>query len=170
MEKSGVNKDIGWLYDRYIPVFQAPQHLRVYDTRSTSRETQLSIATLVGLVNRPQPQVYLISRRNDTFWLEEALSSLPHAISPVTGDDILKDLMAAYRDRGHGIIVYDPDLADSINIDTILAGQRDGIIVSPTQAPELQAEPYEFAVVVELRTKGWEACLAAYAGAQKNLA
>lgn len=169
MEKSGVNKDIGWLRDQYMPLFQAPQQLRVYDMRASSRAVQLTVATLTGLINRPQPQVYLISRRNDTFWLEEALSSLSHTISPVTGDGILKDLLTAYRDRIQGIIIYDPDLADSINIATMLAGQRDGIIVSPTQAPELQEAPYELPVLVDLRTYGWKSRLQAYRWAKQNL-
>jgi hypothetical protein len=57
MEKSGVDKAIGWLHDRYLPVFQAPQQLRVYDMRASSRALQLTVATLTGLINRPQPQV-----------------------------------------------------------------------------------------------------------------
>ncbi|MFL5628138.1 MAG: GxGYxYP domain-containing protein, partial [Ktedonobacteraceae bacterium] len=169
MDKSSADKDISWLSDRCMPIFQAPQHLRVYDMRTSSREVQLTVATLVGLINRPQPEVYLISRRNDTFWLQEVLSSLPHDVSSVTGDDILKDLLAAYRDRAQGIIIYDPDLSDSINIATMLAGQRDGIIVSPTQVSELQGAPYELPVLVDLREYGWKSRLQAYRWAKQNL-
>ncbi len=169
MDKSSADKDISWSSDRYMPKFQAPQHLRVYDMRASSREVQLTVATLVGLINRPQPQVYLISRRNDTFWLQEALSSLPRDMPSVTGDDILKDLLAAYRDRVQGIIIYDPSLSDSINIATMLAGQRDGIIVSPAQASKLQGAPYELPVLLDLRQYGWKSRLQVYRWAKQNL-
>src|SRR5262249_21166509 len=53
-------------------------------------------------------------------------------------NDILIALLASYRERVQGMIIYDPDFSDSINIATMLAGQQDGIIVSPAQASELQ--------------------------------
>src|SRR2546425_10668302 len=129
---------LDWSADRILPAFQAPEHLDVFDLRTASREVQLSVATLVGLINRPRPQVYLISRNNDAFWLQEIFASIPYDISPLADNEILVALLASYRERVQGIIIYDPDFSDSINIATMLAVQQDGIIVSPVQASELQ--------------------------------
>src|SRR2546428_5803909 len=102
--------------DRLIPAFQPPQHLDVYDMRTASREVQLSVATLVGIINRPQPQVYLLSRNDDAFWLKEVFASIPQTISPLTNDAILKALLTTHRNKLQGFIIYDRDFSDSINI------------------------------------------------------
>ncbi len=160
---------LDWSADRILPAFQAPEHLDVFDLRTASREVQLSVAMLVGLINRPRPQVYLISRNNDAFWLQEIFASIPYDISPLAANEILIALLASYRDRVQGIIIYDPDFSDSINIATMLAGQQDGIIVSPAQASELQQPPYALPVLADLRTYGWGSRLEAYRWAQQNL-
>ena len=169
MDNNSEGAGLDWSADRILPAFQAPEHLDVFDLRTASREVQLSVATLVGLINRPRPQVYLISRNNDAFWLQEIFASIPYDISPLAANEILIALLASYRDRVQGIIIYDPDFSDSINIATMLAGQQDGIIVSPVQASELQQPPYALPVLADLRTYGWGSRLEAYRWAQQNL-
>ena len=169
MDNNSEGAGLDWSADRILPAFQAPEHLDVFDLRTASREVQLSVATLVGLINRPRPQVYLISRNNDAFWLQEIFASIPYDISPLAANEILIALLSSHRDRVQGTIIYDPDFSDSINIATMLAGQQDGIIVSPVQASELQQPPYALPVLADLRTYGWGSRLEAYRWAQQNL-
>ncbi len=169
MQNSTKSIDTSWWPDRLLPTFQAPQHLDAYDMGGTSRETQLSVATLVGLINRLQPQVYLLSRGDDQFWLNEVLNSVPHTLSALRGDAILQELLTRNCDKVQGLIIYDPNIIDSVNIATIIAGQRDGIIVSSVQADALHKPPYNLSVLADLRTYKWTSRLQAYHWAQENL-
>ncbi len=160
---------IDWSADRMIPAFQAPEHLDVYSIGSASREVQLSVTTMAGLINRPRPQIYLINNDDDTFWLNTAFASIPHDTAPVANDDVLDALLITYRSSVQGMIIYDPNFIDSINIATTLAGQRDGIVVSPAQVQALQQGPHKLSVLADLRTYGWRTRLQAYYWAQQNL-
>jgi hypothetical protein len=169
MNSSTETTGIDWSAGKIIPAFQAPQHLDVYDIRSASRDIQLSVTTMAGLINRPQPQVYLVNSDDDIFWLNEALASVPHDTASASNDDILNALLTAYRSTVQGMIIYDPDFIDSINIATTMAGQRDGIVVTPEQAQGLQQGPYELPVLADLRTYHWHTRLQAYHWAQQYL-
>ncbi|HEV2655835.1 MAG TPA: GxGYxYP domain-containing protein, partial [Ktedonobacteraceae bacterium] len=92
MDKSLAGEDITWSNDRILPIFEAPQHLDIYHINSAPRAVQFTVATLVGLINRPQPRVYLTSRGDDAFWLDAAFSSIPRDVSPLAGEDILHKL------------------------------------------------------------------------------
>src|SRR5262249_54662709 len=63
----------------------------------------------------------------------------------------------------------DPNLMDSINIATMMAGQRDGIVVSPALAESLQGPPHKLPVVADLRTYQWKSRVQAYSLAESNL-
>ena len=159
---------LDWSNDRMIPAFQAPTHLDVYDMFGASPDMQLTITTLVGLVNRPQPQVYLVMGGDEEFWRNEVFMHIPQTVSPAKGDAILATLLQHYKDIIQGMIVYDPNLNDSINIATMLAAQRNALAVSPEQASVI-ANTHAFPVLVDLRTFGWKSRAQAYDWAFHNL-
>src|SRR6266704_1207353 len=145
-----------WSTGRFLPAFQTPEHLDVYDIRSASHEIQLSVTTMTGLINRQQPRVYLLANDYAAFWLKEVFTDVPHDVSPVEGDDVLKPLLDSYRSYIQGLIIYDPNCIDSINVATTLAGLRDSIVVSPALAETLQGQPYQLPVVADLRIYRWK--------------
>ena len=159
---------LDWSGNRLLPAFQTPEHLDVYDIRSASHEVQLSVTTMAGLINRPKPQVYLLSGDDDDFWLTELLASLPKDIHPDSGDSLLQSLLNSYRGSIQGIVIYDPTFTDSINIATILAGQQEGFLVTPGQAQGLQAM-FQLPVLADLSTQHWSNRLQAYRWAQQLL-
>ncbi len=158
--------DTGWTTGRLLPALQTPEHLDVYDIRSASHEIQLSVTTMTGLINRQQPKVYLLAREDTAFWLEEVFTHVPYNVSPVRGDDVLKLLLDSYSTYIRGLIIYDPNCIDSINVATTLAGLRDSIVVSPTLAEKLQGQPYQLPVVADLRIYQWKNCVDAYRWAE----
>lgn len=159
---------LDWSNNRMIPAFQPPTHLDVFDIFGASLDIQLTITTLVGLVNRPQPRIYLVMGGDDEFWRNEVFMHIPQAVSPMTGNDALAPLLQQYSDTIQGMIMYDPGLYDSINIATMLAAQRNAIAVSPEQASSI-ASIHTFPVLVDLRTYGWRSRAQAYDWALHNL-
>lgn len=160
--------DLDWSAGRSVPAFQSPTHLDIYPIRNAAPDVQLTISTMAGIINRPQPRVYLISGDDDQAWLKLALNAVPQNVSTATDNNALDAMLTAYRSAIQGIIIYDPGLDDTINVATTLAGIRDGIVVSPTQAATLQTS-YNLPVLADLRTYKWRTSLQAYHWAQQNL-
>ena len=152
-----------------LPAFQAPEHLDVYDIRNTSYDVQLSVTTLTGLINRQQPKVYLLSNSDAAFWLDAAFAQVPHDISAARGEAALEALLNSYRNRVAGLIIYDANFMDSVNVATTLAGQRDCMVVSPAQAETLQGPPHHLPVVADLRIYQWKSRVQVYLWAERNL-
>src|SRR5215471_10184818 len=136
-----------WSGNSQWPAFQVPDHLTVYDTRGASQDALLSITTMAGLINRPQPKIYLLGSVDAAFWLSEAFAQVPHDVSSATGNAVLDALLNSYSSSIKGMIIYDPNCIDSINIATMMAGQQDGIVVSPAQASALQGPPHQLPVI-----------------------
>jgi len=164
MDIAGIN----WSADRLLPAFQTPKHLTIYNLRGASNEVQLSAATMAGLINRPEPMVYQIISDEDATWLKELLGDIPQEISPTSGDDVLEGMLIPFRGSVQGMIIYDPNFVDSINIATTMAGQNNCIVVSPDQAAVLQ-QPYNLPVHTDLRSQHWSSRSQAYDWARQNL-
>jgi hypothetical protein len=159
---------IDWPVNRMFPAFQTSERLNIYDIRQASKDIQLTISTLVGLINRPKPQVYLLFNRDDEEWLQEIPDAILQIGTTVSNDAVLHDLLATYRPYVKGMIIYDPNLLDSINVAATMAGQEDGIVVSPEQAEALRL-PYNLAVLADLRVYCWANRTAVYNWACKHL-
>ncbi|TMC17642.1 MAG: hypothetical protein E6J34_18305, partial [Chloroflexi bacterium] len=166
MSSSSNEPGIDWPDNQLFPVFQTPQYLEVYDMRGASYDVKLSVATLVGLINRSAPRVYLLEREHDAFWLEQCFSAVPQQKSALKNDAILKELVSTYRQNVQGLIIYNPAIIDSANVATMLAGQRDGLVVSPAIAQQLQQAPDALPVLTDLRVYKWSSRLEVYRWAQ----
>ncbi|MBA2677611.1 MAG: hypothetical protein H0U76_04335, partial [Ktedonobacteraceae bacterium] len=119
---------LDWPDERMIPTFQAIEHLDVYDVRSASRDEQVAATIIAGIVNRPQPRVYLLTGNDDDAWHKQVFSALPQTLAPQRGRDALFALLDAYHSFCKGLIIFNPNLIDTINVATTIAGQRDGIV------------------------------------------
>jgi len=159
---------LDWSIERLIPGFQPITHLDTYTVTGASYETNITIATLVGLVNRPQPKVYLITGNDEAFWLKEVFGNIPQNFISATKDSALDALLDTYQNSVKGLVIYDPGLKDTVHVATMIAAQKDGIAVSPTQASALQNK-YYFSILTDLRTHGWKSRLQAYHWAFQNL-
>src|SRR5258708_19328490 len=107
---------LDWSAKRILPAFQTPKHLDIYDIRGASTDVQLSIATMAGLINRPQPQVFFIISDDDTFWLKEAFASIPQDVSPFTNDTVLEALLISYRSSAQDPLIYNPNSIATLNL------------------------------------------------------
>ncbi|GCF08603.1 GxGYxYP domain-containing protein [Dictyobacter arantiisoli] len=159
---------LDWSDARLIPAFQMVIHLDVYDLRGASRPELITATVIAGLVNRPRPRIYLIACEDDVFWLQQALRHVSTTYFSHHGSESLHALLFTYRSLVQGVIIYQSELLDTINIATTMAGQRDALIADPELAVAL-IKRYHLPVVDDLRKYGWRSRLQAYHWAVQQL-
>lgn len=162
---SSVNASgVQWPDNQALPRFPAPHHLDVIDLENGPGDVSLMLSTLEGIANRTQPRIYLIEHTHDEgsyTWLND--SHIPYQVHQDPWEIVNK-----YYHEAKGIIIYDPNLLDSIDVATTLAGLKDGMVVSPTLAQTLTAAPYHMPVLDDLRGK-FSSALDAYTWEFQNL-
>ncbi|WP_148450062.1 GxGYxYP domain-containing protein [Gorillibacterium timonense] len=115
---------------------------------SPSRAEEVAMFyTLQGLVNKTEPRMY----KNDgsstaAFWLD----ALKLDYKPVKD---IWTLLDKYRSASKGLVVYDPDVPDTYNLATTIAGLKEALVVSPSLVEKLSGEPYRYPILDDLRGK-----------------
>ena len=158
-----------WAAHRMLPAFEPPRSLDVYNLRDAPFDTILSVTTMSGLINRQEVRIYLLSDEDAGILQESLLAHIPTLPHIAQGEEVLDDLLATYRSSVKGLVIYDPEMIDSVNVATTLAGLRDAIVVSPQQAERLQQQPFRLPVLADLRVYAWKSRLQAYRWAVRNL-
>ncbi|HWD81993.1 MAG TPA: GxGYxYP domain-containing protein [Kribbella sp.] len=118
--------------DRLLPVFNRPRHLDYGDVSKLSGGDQTLLTTLQGVVNRTEPELYFIYDTGtesvpDAKWLSDMRLPTKLYKNPL-------DLVAKYRSRIRGAIVYDAAVPDSLNVATTLAGLENSVVADADTA------------------------------------
>lgn len=139
---------IVWPKHQQLPSFAKVKQLDVADIYDAPGDVKLLMSTLQGIVNRKEPRIYLLENREEgkMTWLNDL--KVPYQVQTD-----YRSLVGKYIGEVKGVIVYDPNVPDSINVATTLAGIKDGVAVSPQLAETLKAPPYNLAVLDDLRGK-----------------
>lgn len=124
-------------YTTFQPKMPVPaRRLYVADIRDLRPEQQLVLATLQGIVNRVQPRIYLTSREDDTFWLED-LKQQGHIDEAITVANPMS-LVQTFRSSIKGAVVPDPKIYVSPNVAVSIAGLDDLVVSTPELAAQLK--------------------------------
>jgi hypothetical protein len=113
-----------------------------------SEDELVLFASLKGIVNRTQPRIF--SYEGDQFaegeytWLQSLGLDWTH-------HDDKWSLISKYRDELAGIVIYDPAVPDTVNLATLLASQKNALVVAPPLAARLGAAPYNLPTLDDLR-------------------
>ncbi|MHA1267190.1 MAG: GxGYxYP domain-containing protein [Candidatus Helarchaeota archaeon] len=110
--------------------FSQPTHLYMYDVRGLPYDFQLILTTLQGQVNKPNPTLYLIYRSSDQFWLER-MDDYYNVNYTNLNNETVWQLLERYNTSYTGVIIYDPNLMDTVNVATFLAGLNNCIVIPP---------------------------------------
>ncbi|MBX5449029.1 MAG: hypothetical protein IRZ24_03095 [Thermogemmatispora sp.] len=167
-DQGAAPSSLDWPATSFFPHLRLPQRLTVADLRHASFAVKLAASTLAGLVNVPQPQLYLVTYDDDLFWLEVALSPwvVTQETLAVSGEALLRELVARFQERLAGFIVYDPQCPASINVATTLAGISGAVVTASELLPLLQSvcpKP----VLIDLRRLQWRSESLAYRWARE---
>ncbi len=136
-------------------------NLLVFDVSKQPPDWQLLLLSLQGIVNRTQPQIYLLFNSTDAFWLDWIRQR--KWIQETQTVSRPQELLTRFRDKLKGMVITDPSLPATKNIATMVASVNDGIVVSPRLAKEM-----DLPVIADLRGK-WQTNVEAYRWAFDNL-
>lgn len=140
---------LNWPAGQLLPAFSAPTGtVDCIDVSSASAAEIDLFASLEGIVNRAQPRLACVSSADGEgkfTWLN--LHNLPYAM--IGGYDAI----AKYQASVNGLVVTDPNLPDTLNVATTIAGVSNLLICDPILLPTLTNAPYSLPVRQDLRGK-----------------
>ncbi|RCW47978.1 GxGYxYP domain-containing protein [Paenibacillus prosopidis] len=157
------NGSVIWPEKQALPTFAKPKQLDAADIYDAPGDIKLLLATLQGIVNRAEPRIYLLENQE-----EGKLTWLNDLKVPYNLYEDYWDIVKKYKKEVKGIIVYDPKVADSVNVATTLAGLEDAVVASPALAAQLKASPFNLKVLEDLQGK-FKDRLDAYTWQYENL-
>lgn len=130
-----------WPDNQALPTFPAAYSLTASDLSALDGDQQGLLVSLQGIVNRTRPRLYFYwgSDPTNLEWLKTI--NVPYTI---TSDPL--SLIKRYRSEFKGAIIYDPNVPDTINLATTLAGIHGAVIASA----ELAAQ-YNLPAIDDLR-------------------
>ena len=131
-----------------MPSFSAPAaQLDAVNMEDMPYGERASIAVLQGIVNRAQPRILTMGGNQ-----EEPLELWPQELGlAYSFVDDWTTLVLKYLGLLHGLIIYNPDMHDTLNLATTAAGLSDCLVASPELAETLSAAPYNLPVVTDFR-------------------
>lgn len=121
-----------WPSQQALPAFPEPYFLEAADLSALSGDQQTLLVTMQGVVNRKRPRLYL-------YWGTDTTNQtwLPDLHVPYRTETDPWKLIDRYRSEITGAIVYDPNLTDTVNLATSMAGLRDGVVATASLAKSL---------------------------------
>lgn len=141
--------------ERIFPAFTRSGELYVLNASedAVTYAEQLALVSLQGVVNREQSRLYLDfegeSERNDSL-----LSFLMREHNVSVNQMTFGEAFDQFGDYATGIVVYDEDNIQTVNIATMLAGINDYVIADAELAVELSSN-YGLPVAYDLRKSPW---------------
>lgn len=173
-----------WTPGRYFPAFPSAQRIyairirhdywgwdkpespdfRVNDSYHTMMA--LTLVGMQGVINRSGPAVYLewfpsAGGDSSKFWIPRIEEYTEVVYLELDGLSAVNFLLERFGPRFKGAVIYDPEVPDTINLATMIAGLEDRLILAPDQL-DLPGIP-QYKSVKELRdlvaSEGWDATI-----------
>jgi len=138
---------VNWPQNQLLPTFSTPAPmLDCVDLSYASRADVNLLVSLEGIVNRTQPRLVSVARREGEgkfTWLK--LHNLSYRMMD-RNKAVLK-----YRTNVTGLVVPDPDEPDTINLATTIAGVNNEMICDPSLLAIFTNGPYDLPIIDDLR-------------------
>ena len=137
--------------------------IRVDELTTDGWDLRLTLCCLQGIVNRSQPRLYLIHDEYDELWLNwmKQRGDIDRIRWPE-----LREVFDTYLPEVHEAYVIDPAVPATINVATMLAGVRGGLVTTPKLA-YIYDLPHGYPLDswnkgIDLRYMGWKKDIDAY--------
>ena len=116
-------------------------------------DESLAVACLQGIINRDAPVLYVFSPTDTRprYWLD-VFSEPGRWLNGRKRQDLpdIDSLVKLAGGKLKGVVIWDPDVAASINVATTIAGVKDGVVLSPAFA-EKYLKRWNLPVLDDLR-------------------
>jgi hypothetical protein len=140
---------VNWPASQLFPSFSTPaqtqDHINLF---GLAADEQALFASLKGVVNATQPRIF--SYEGDAF-AEGAFTWLQSLGLGWTAPADRWTLITKYRTEIQGLVVYDQNQLDTMNLACVLASSRRALVTSPGLLARLQGAPYNLPILVDLR-------------------
>ena len=134
---------VTWPSEQILPSFSAPAATLDYPHPANADETTL-FASLKGVINATQPRIVTYEGDTVTTWMQDLGLTW---VQPADNWTII----TKYLSEISGLIVFDSNQPDTINLATTIAGQRHALVAPPSLVAQLTAAPYNLPILVDLR-------------------
>lgn len=149
-----ISGEIEWNTGRYFPDFPNSDHIYAFPVRHPLQDHSVSwvegwrinqsydammALTLVGMqgvINRGGARVYLDWQdhwQRSSFWIPYIQSQVPVTFYDFDALSTVDFLVRRFGNRFVGAVRYDPEIPDTINLATTLAGFEDRLMLAPEQ-------------------------------------
>jgi hypothetical protein len=145
--------------------FSTPKNLIVLDLREKDYASQLLLTSLQGLINRKNVTLFLIYRESDLFWLQQL--NISHGINYTIYNNSYWDLIASYNNSFNGLIFYDHNFIETVNVASLLAGVNDSLIIHQNMIDNFTSIGI-YEVKYDLRDLGFNSRIELYSWAWDN--
>jgi hypothetical protein len=141
-----------------FPLLRMGPDLRVVTVDpSANLSTRLLLTSLQGLVNREKVELYLNTAAlagNTTEMLSFLAARYNVSYTVLSTSEALDTYLPMTAGFVNGTVLYDPSRPESINVGTMIAAQRGGVLIGPDLAPSL-ASRYGLPSLFDYRTSDW---------------
>jgi hypothetical protein len=143
-----ISEGIAWPTGQALPIFATPAApLDTVVVQDLSKDEQIMVSSLQGLVNRKQPRILLLDARagegRDTWAETMGLETRP----PADG----YELVAKYAGEVAGVVLYDPAKSPHYrNLAGTVAGQKRALPVTPAILGRLKERGIDLITVADL--------------------
>ena len=140
---------VSWPLGQALPSFRTPaQPLDI--VKINDMHTQATMTCLEGIVNRKKPRMIVYTGYGSDIDAEQA--SWADETGLELGDTLTTyQMIQKYKDEINGLVVYDPNQLDTINLATTYAGVYDCIPVLGNMADVLTKAPYNLEIKADYR-------------------
>lgn len=137
---------ITWSSSHYLPGFAAPaDRIDCVDMDLLPADEQAMISSLEGIVNRTRPSIASVSAASEGEFTWLQIHNLDYGTISAT------NALLKYATNITGLVVYDDNELDTLNLATTIAGLKDELICDAPLLNMLTNPPYNFPIVDDLR-------------------
>jgi GxGYxYP putative glycoside hydrolase C-terminal domain/FlgD Ig-like domain/GxGYxYP_N second domain len=144
-----------WTEGRYFPKFQSTDRIFVFPALTSIADNSsnpwdegwrinqsykdlmaLTLVGMQGLINRSRPRVYLDWKdtfATSGFWVSHISEQIDVIEMDLDALSAVNFLLKRFKTLFKGIVIYDPEIPETINLATMLAGKDDLLILAPEQ-------------------------------------
>ena len=147
--KSAHATGLTWPASQFFPTFSTPaQPIQCIDVDLLPNDERALFSSLEGIVNRTQPRIACVSAASEGEFTWMKIHNLSYQ-AVAQGSEL--NVLSEYETNVTGLVVYDTNLWDTLNLATTIAGVKNELICDAALLSTLTNVPYNLTIKDDLR-------------------